>query len=91
MYRDDTAENGKTGLDGCLDFLIQQPSYCVFIRDHGFFQDSGLIPALLAVSDNDRGNDVTDAFLKWCRPLIGPELRDFVDFKEEYEKMGVGK
>ena len=40
---------------------------------------------------NDRGNDVTDAFLKWCRPLIGPELRDFVDFKEEYEKMGVGK
>lgn len=40
---------------------------------------------------NDRGNDVTEAFLKWCRPLIGPELRDFVDFKEEYEKMGVGK
>ena len=40
---------------------------------------------------NDRGNDVTDAFLKWCRPLIGPELREFVDFKEEYEKMGVGE
>ena len=40
---------------------------------------------------NDRGNDVTGAFLEWCRPLIGPELRDFVDFKEEYEKMGVGK
>ncbi len=23
---------------------------------------------------NDRGNDVTDAFMQWCRPLIGGEL-----------------
>lgn len=35
---------------------------------------------------NQRGNDVTDEFIRWCRPLIGPELRDFIDFKEEYEK-----
>ena len=27
------------------------------------------------------GNDVTAAFTDWCRPLIGPELRDFVDFQ----------
>lgn len=35
---------------------------------------------------NQRGNDVTDEFIRWCRPLIGPELRDFIDFKEEYKK-----
>lgn len=27
------------------------------------------------------GNDVTEAFTEWCRPLIGPKLRDFVDFQ----------
>ena len=31
---------------------------------------------------NERGNDVTNEFVKWCRPLIGPELRDFIDFQE---------
>jgi len=29
---------------------------------------------------NERGNDVTEEFIRWCRPLIGPELRDFFDF-----------
>lgn len=29
---------------------------------------------------NERGNDVTVEFIRWCRPLIGPELRDFIDF-----------
>ena len=33
-----------------------------------------------------RGNDVTPAFIDWCRPLIGPELPSFIDLKEEYEK-----
>ena len=33
---------------------------------------------------NERGNDVTDEFVRWCRPLIGPKLRDFIDFQEEY-------
>ncbi len=32
---------------------------------------------------NERGNDVTQEFVDWCRPLIGPELRDFIDFHEE--------
>lgn len=32
---------------------------------------------------NGRGNDVTQEFVDWCRPLIGPELRDFIDFAEE--------
>lgn len=31
---------------------------------------------------NGRGNDVTDEFVKWCKPLIGPELREFIDFKD---------
>lgn len=35
---------------------------------------------------NERGNDVTEAFVRWCRPLIGPELREFIDFKEEYNR-----
>ncbi|NMA65124.1 MAG: diphosphate--fructose-6-phosphate 1-phosphotransferase [Clostridiaceae bacterium] len=29
---------------------------------------------------NDRGNDVTDEFINWCRPLIGEELRQFISF-----------
>lgn len=31
---------------------------------------------------NRRGNDVTEAFVTWCRPLIGGELGDFIDFQE---------
>lgn len=31
---------------------------------------------------NERGNDVTREFVEWCRPLIGPELRDFIDFHD---------
>ena len=31
---------------------------------------------------NERGNDVTQEFVEWCRPLIGPGLRDFIDFRE---------
>lgn len=37
---------------------------------------------------NERGNDVTQEFVDWCRPLIGPELRDFIDFRDEKKKMG---
>ena len=29
---------------------------------------------------NARGNGVTDAFLKWCRPLIGEPLPDMISF-----------
>ena len=32
---------------------------------------------------NERGNDVTDAFVEWCRPLIGEPLRSFVTFKND--------
>lgn len=40
---------------------------------------------------NRRGNDVTPAFIDWCRPLIGPELRDFIDFREEKQKGAGGQ
>lgn len=30
---------------------------------------------------NERGNDVTDEFVEWCRPLIGGEFREFISFK----------
>lgn len=29
---------------------------------------------------NQRRNDVTQEFIDWCRPLIGPELPEFMDF-----------
>ena len=32
---------------------------------------------------SERGNDVTPEFVEWCRPLIGPELREFIDFHDE--------
>lgn len=35
---------------------------------------------------NQRGNDVTQEFVDWCRPLIGPELREFLDFHDERKK-----
>lgn len=35
---------------------------------------------------NERGNGVTEAFTEWCRPLIGGELREFIDFQAEYER-----
>ena len=33
---------------------------------------------------NERGNDVTDDFITWCRPLIGSKLSDFIDFQESF-------
>lgn len=35
---------------------------------------------------NDRGNDVTDAFISWCRPLTGEEMPDYIDFQEIYRE-----
>ncbi len=29
---------------------------------------------------NERGNDVTEEYIKWCRPLIGSDLREFISF-----------
>lgn len=35
---------------------------------------------------NERGNDVTEAFVQWCRPLVGPPFERFVDLKELWEE-----
>ena len=35
---------------------------------------------------NERRNDVTEEFVNWCRPVIGPELRDFIDFNDYYKE-----
>ena len=35
---------------------------------------------------NNRGNDVTDAFVSWCRPLTGEEIPDYIDFQEIYRE-----
>ena len=40
---------------------------------------------------NERGNDVTQAFVDWCRPLIGSEIRDYIDFQELYREEQGGK
>lgn len=34
---------------------------------------------------NSRGNDITDEFVKWCRPLIGGDLPQYISLKD-YEK-----
>lgn len=35
---------------------------------------------------NERGNDVTEHFIDWCRPLIGPPLLEFADYRAAYER-----
>lgn len=35
---------------------------------------------------NERGNDVTEEFVKWCRPLLGTGLPRFIDLKERWEE-----
>lgn len=32
---------------------------------------------------NERGNDVTDEFVEWCRPLIDGDLPEMISFKDE--------
>ena len=33
---------------------------------------------------NDRGNDVTEDFVRWCRPLTGAVIPEYIDFQELY-------
>lgn len=35
---------------------------------------------------NERGNDVTQAFIDWCRPLVGEDLGDHLQFTKLYAK-----
>ena len=38
----------------------------------------------------DRGNDVTEEFVSWCRPLIGEGFDKYLNFKD-YWQGGNGK
>lgn len=40
---------------------------------------------------NARGNDVTEAFAEWCRPLLGAEIAEYIDFQEIYRDRGGGE
>ncbi len=31
---------------------------------------------------NERGNDVTEEFIEWCKPLIGEEMASFISFQD---------
>ncbi len=31
---------------------------------------------------NEKGNDVTEAFTRWCRPLVGEQLQSFINIKD---------
>lgn len=35
---------------------------------------------------NARGNDVTQAFVRWCRPLVGDDLGDYLEFTKLYAR-----
>ena len=35
---------------------------------------------------NERGNDVEEAFVKWCKPLIGAEVPEYIDFQDLYRE-----
>ena len=35
---------------------------------------------------NDRGNDVREGFVQWCKPLIGAEVPEFIDFQDLYQE-----
>ena len=35
---------------------------------------------------NERGNDVTQELLDWCRPLVGDEFGEYLQFTKEFAK-----
>lgn len=35
---------------------------------------------------NERGNDITQEFIDWCKPLIGEEISPFISFKDYIDR-----
>ncbi|MCI8268815.1 MAG: diphosphate--fructose-6-phosphate 1-phosphotransferase [Lachnospiraceae bacterium] len=35
---------------------------------------------------NERGNDVNEAFVEWCKPLTGAEVMEYIDFQDLYQE-----
>ncbi len=73
------AIEGKTGYMVGLNRISTEPYKC----------ETSLIPinevmmyekALPKEFINERGNDVTEEFINWCKPLIGGGIQEFTDF-----------
>lgn len=83
------AVSGQSGvMVGFLRDETEDGSYKIHIRMIPISEVMMYEKAIPKEYVNERGNDVTEEFVQWCRPLIGPELRDFIDFKEYYEAGG---
>lgn len=81
------ALNGESGvMAGFIRDETEDGSYKVHIRMIPISEVMLYEKVLPEEYINERGNDVTEKFAEWCRPLIGPELRDFIDFQEYMDK-----
>ncbi|MBT9775970.1 diphosphate--fructose-6-phosphate 1-phosphotransferase [Clostridium sp. MCC353] len=81
------ALNGESGvMAGFIRDETEDGSYKIHVRMIPISEVMLYEKVLPEEYINERGNDVTEEFAKWCRPLIGPELRDFIDFQEYMDK-----
>ena len=73
------AVEGKTGYMVGLNRISTEPYKCetslIPINEVMMFEKE--LPNEFI---NERGNDVTDKFIEWCKPLIGGEIQEFTDF-----------
>lgn len=83
------AMEGETGI--MIGFERQPGEYC--IRPIRIPIDQVMLTerTMPETYINDRGNDVTEAFAAWCRPLTGEDEPDYIDFQEIYRKREEGR
>lgn len=74
------AVEGKTGFMVGVKRLSTAPYDCetILIPIHEVMMHEKMMPTNFI---SESGNDVTDDFITWCKPLIGGELTGFTDFK----------
>jgi len=71
---------GETGVMIGLKRMSTRPYVCetILIPIDEVMMDERVMPKGYI---NDRGNDVTDAFIKWCKPLVGGDIPAYISFK----------
>ncbi len=71
---------GKTGVMVGFKRISNEPYSCetIFIPIEEVMMHERKMPKNFI---NERGNDVTPAFIKWCKPLIGAELPSYANFR----------
>jgi len=71
---------GKTGVMVGFKRISNEPYSCetIFIPIEEVMMHERKMPKNFI---NERGNDVTSAFIKWCKPLIGAELPSYANFR----------